>query len=172
MPTGNGDVLMTTRYKWLAIRKGGHMHELCTFPPDLSLTMFMGLCKMWEQENDGASEQSEMEIFLEEFGSLALAIEQIAAYVSSRNVPIAKFRKQYARSSQRIHTNSEASPSDKSLAKLWDVQFEEIGDKPGDSIPLNLSTPDEEEDSEISDMIGFPDEEYVFGQTIQQTNEE
>lgn len=175
MPTGNGHVLLTTRYKWLAIRNGACTHELELLSPELSMNMFMGLCKMRDPKSHRESERAEIEELLKEFGGLALPIEQISAYVSVNNLKIGTFRKKYARYSKRIHTQNDGSLNEKSLATLWSVQFDRIRDKRAEEVlgllallpvdtPRHLLCPPEDDngDDEISDVIDIPEDEYVL----------
>lgn len=174
LPTGNGRVLVTTRYQWLAIRiKGGRICELDPLKEDESFEMFVGLSKRFAPDRDLAPEHDDVVALLLELGGLPLAIEQLAAYLIYRNMSVSKLRQQYARTFKRISSNAEASPGDMTLATVWDFQFEEIRNKPAatvlgflallspDSIPTNLFTAEEDWDDDIVDIVGYADDVYV-----------
>ncbi|KPM44905.1 hypothetical protein AK830_g1643 [Neonectria ditissima] len=172
LPSGNGRLLLTTRSKWLTLRfKGSRALELSTFSDDESVELFQGSCRIYDSEKDRSAEKSEWKSLLAELGGLALAIDLMAAYVSYRNFSVAKARKQFERTFQRIITKSEASSTEKGLATIWEVQFTEIHGTfaaevlaylslmSPDAIPTSLFIPEEEWDEEISEILGHSEDE-------------
>ncbi|KAI1130212.1 hypothetical protein F5Y10DRAFT_263299 [Nemania abortiva] len=174
IPTGNGRLLVTTRYKWLTFRfKGSRTHELRTFNDSESLEMFEELCQMYDTDRDRTMERAQSRLLLQELGGLALAIDLMAAYVSYMNIPIMRARKQIDLTLKSILFNEAASLAEKGLAAIWDVQFQGIKGTLAakvlgllallapDSIPMDLLVPDgdKEWDNEILEILGHSSEQ-------------
>lgn len=174
LPSTNGCVLVTTRYKEIAreIQAQG-LYELPSLDSERSITMFQGLRQIWgaaSDDNQDADEPRRVREFLQELDGLPLAIEQMAAYASFTEKSTEELHQEFSRSFRRIAAGvktkkSSAGGSTMTLATVWDLQFTEIrGTVAGhvlgllsllspDSIPKNLFTPDDDSDEDISKIV-------------------
>lgn len=175
LPQGHGHVLVTTRYKWLAMKIGGRPRriEIKPFDDDQSLAMFQEVCSYYDPEFDSTSEIEETKDLLDRFGGLALGIEQIAAYITDNELSISDFIVEYERASKRIHKRLD-SETGQSLATVWEVQFQKIQDTPAekvlgilsllspDNIPMNILIPEDSQKLGLCALENIQDDECVY----------
>lgn len=174
LPQGRGHILITTRYRWLATKVGGHplKIEIKPFDDDHSQEMFKEICRYYDPDFDRSSEEAEMTTLLERLGGLALGIEQIAAYVTDNELSISEFIEEYDQASKRIHANPN-SGTGQSLATVWEVQFQRIHDTPAakvlgalsllspDSVPMNILIPDDPQKTGLDSVDTITHDEYA-----------
>jgi hypothetical protein len=186
LPSGHGRIIVTTRYKWLAFKIQGPnaKREVSIFDDEESLELFEGLCTSYDPGINREQEREQIRTLLNELGGLALGIEQIAAFVSYRGESISSFLKQYEKASKKINANSESSRAEKSLATVWEVQFNKIEGSNAakvlgylclmnpEAIPISLLIPDDDEQETALDMdavLGCDETEYTLIVRLEQS---
>ncbi|KAI0199458.1 P-loop containing nucleoside triphosphate hydrolase protein [Astrocystis sublimbata] len=197
LPSSNGCVLITTRYKDIAREiQAQRLFELTPLSSQQSFEMFQGFRQIWGSgvfESDNANDLHATTEFLIELDGLPLAIEQMAAYATFTEKSAGDLHHEFDQSFKRLapglktktgkgpHTRSD--PYNTSLATVWNLQFAEIRNTVAghilgllsllgaDSIPKNLFTPEHYWDEGISNIVVSGIEDRIhFEHSIDLTN--
>lgn len=131
LPPSPGPVLITTRMKWIAFRVGGNkeMLELGTFSDDDTIALFKNLKDHGKKRDTSPDEQEATGTLLRLLGGHALAIQQMAAYISYRGFTIREFLAKYDKMAPNIHKKGDGSPASSTLSTCWELSFAAIREK-------------------------------------------
>ena len=131
LPPCPGSVLITTRMKWIAFRIGGKndMLELGTFGDDDATALFKNLKDHGKKRDTSPDEQEALVTLLGHLGGLALAIQQMAVYISYRGLTIREFLGKYDKMAPNIHKKGDGSPASSTLSTCWELSFAAIREK-------------------------------------------
>ena len=121
-------MLITTRKKWIAFRMVGNnkMLELSTFSDDDATVLFKNLKDHGKKRETSPDEQEALVTLLGHLGGLALAIQQMAAYISYRGLTIREFLAKYDKMAPNIHKKGDGSPASHTLSTCWELSFASI----------------------------------------------
>lgn len=128
LPPCPGPVLVTTRMKWIAFRMGGKNErlELETFDDKDATALFKSLKDHGKNRDISPDEQEALVTLLGLLGGLALAIQQMAAYISYRGLTIREFLRKYDKMAPNIHKKGDGSSASHTLATCWELSFTAI----------------------------------------------
>lgn len=133
LPQGSADLLITTRYRWVAkgVKGKTSVAELTPLSSSDSISLFNTIRKHYSDEEGPENEQVLIESLLEGCGGHPLAIEQFAAYIGTNGFTIPMFLDKYKRMTLRIHKDMSHSKVDgfipnHSLHTLWQMSFDQI----------------------------------------------
>lgn len=131
LPPCPGPVLITTRMKWIAFRVGGNneMLELKTFGHNDATALFKRLKDHGKKRDTSLDEQEALVTVLSHLGGLALAIQQMAAYISYRGLTVREFLGKYESMAPNIHKKGDGSTAPHTIATCWKLSFAAIRDK-------------------------------------------
>ena len=131
LPPSPGPVLITTRMKWIAFRVGGNnkMLELDTFGDDDATVLFKKLKDHGKKRDTSHDEQEALVTLLGLLGGHALAIQQMAAYISYRGFTIREFLAKYDKMAPNIHKKGDGSSASSTLSRCWELSFAAIREK-------------------------------------------
>ena len=131
LPPSPGPVLITTRMKWIAYCIGGQkeMLELDTFDDDDATALFKNLKDHGKKRDTSPDEQEALATLLGHLGGLALAIQQMAAYISYRGLTVREFLVKYEKMAPSIHKKGDGSPASHTLSTCWKLSFAAIREK-------------------------------------------
>ena len=131
LPPSPGPVLITTRMKWIAYRVGGNnqMLELGTFGDDDATALFKNLKDHGKKRDTPPDEQDALVTLLGLLGGHALAIQQMAAYISYRGFTIREFLTKYDKMAPNIHKKGDGSSASSTLSTCWALSFAAIREK-------------------------------------------
>lgn len=142
LPESPGPVLVTTRRKAVASRISGmnKILELQPFERMDAMELFVSLLKTDPKYAGKPIAFSETEInaaalLLEKLDGLALGIEQMAAYITYRDLSVETFVQKYDKMAMamRIHKKSEGMKATHSLDTVWALSFNEAEEQNPDA---------------------------------------
>ncbi len=131
LPPCPGPVLITTRMKWIALPMGGNSEilELQPFGDDDATTLFKNLKDHGKKRDISHDEQEALVTLLGHLGGLALAIQQMAAYISYRGLSVREFLEKYDKMAPSIHKKGDGSSASHTLSTCWELSFAAIREK-------------------------------------------
>ena len=131
LPPSPGPVLITTRMKWIAFRVGGNneMLELGPFGDDDATALFKNLKDHGKKRDTSLDEQEALVTLLGLLGGHALAIQQMAAYISYRGFTLREFLVKYDKMAPNIHKKGDGSSASFTLSTCWKLSFAAIREK-------------------------------------------
>lgn len=103
--------------------------ELDPLDANDSLELFEEIRLLYQPCANLLEEREATRILLTSLGGLALAIEQIAAYIAFRALTIEQFQSKYRRMAKQIHGKNDATNEALggwTLATVWSIHFETI----------------------------------------------
>jgi hypothetical protein len=125
--SGQGSILVTTRYKHVAVTLISPYVELKTFTENESLDLFERILGWNDTPVVPPEEKVSASLLMKRFGGLGLAIQQAATMIAAEGWTVKRYYTSYLRDYSRFHQKSvDQINYDHSLATVWSLAFQNL----------------------------------------------